>query len=214
MAVVCSVCTHVEAPSINHALSTGSVPVLRLASTFTLSRDALNYHRRAHLNSRSDHAADSQPISQPVPPVIRPYRGGRSRSDLRHGKTTERARERFLQAFAASGNVSQAAKRAGVGRASVYVWEEHDPEFAVAFREAGIKATEALEHEAWRRAKDGIAEPVFQHGKMVGTIQRYSDQLLMFLLKARAPERYRDRVDVSVTPVIKAVAGFDPAALV
>jgi hypothetical protein len=107
--------------------------------------------------------------------------------------------------------MSAAAKTARVNRNTVYQWEEHDPEFAVAFRQAGIQATEVLEKEAWRRAKDGIAEPVYQHGKQVGTIQRYSDQLLMFLLRARAPERYRDRVDVSVTPVIKAVAGFDPA---
>lgn len=78
-------------------------------------------------------------------------------------------------------------------------------------RQADLQATEVLEQEAWRRAREGIAEPVYQHGKEVGTIQRYSDQLLMFLLRARAPERYRDRVDVSVTPVIKAVAGFDPA---
>jgi Helix-turn-helix domain len=136
--------------------------------------------------------------------------------DLRLAKSrrteqTSRARERFLDAYASTGNLSAAARLAGVNRTTVYQWEEHDETFAAAFREAGIQATEALEREAWRRAKDGIPEPVFQHGKLVGTIQRYSDQLLMFLLKARAPERYRDRVDVSVTPVIKAVAGFDPA---
>jgi len=98
-----------------------------------------------------------------------------------------------------------------INRHTVYQWLEHDDQFAAAFNEAGVRATEVLEREAWRRAKDGIAEPVYQHGKEVGTIQRYSDQLLMFLLRARAPERYRDRVDVSVTPVIKAVAGFDPS---
>ncbi len=48
----------------------------------------------------------------------------------------------------------------------------------------------------------------------VGTIQCYSDQLLMFLFRARAPERYRDRVDVSVAPIIKAVAGFDPTDVI
>jgi len=78
-------------------------------------------------------------------------------------------------------------------------------------RAAATQATEVLEQEAWRRARDGVAEPVYQHGKQIGTIQRYSDNLLMFLLRARAPERYRDRVDVSVTPIIKAVAGFEPA---
>jgi len=86
--------------------------------------------------------------------------------------------------------------------------------FAAAFREADLKATEVLEREAWRRANEGFAEPVYQHGKLVGTVQRYSDNLLMFLLRARAPERYRDRVDVSVAPIIKTVAGFDPADVV
>jgi len=101
-----------------------------------------------------------------------------------------------------------------VSRASIYQWQEHDAEFTVAMREAGITATEALETEAWRRARDGVDEPVYQHGKLVGTITRYSDNLLMFMLRARAPERYRERVDVSVQPVIKAVAGFDPADVV
>jgi len=91
------------------------------------------------------------------------------------------------------------------------VWQENEPEFVLAMRQADLQATEVLEKEAWRRAEQGVAEPVYQHGKQVGTIQRYSDQLLMFLLRARAPERYRDRVDVSLTPTIKAVAGFVPA---
>jgi hypothetical protein len=189
----CSVCTHSQAPAIDAALSAHAVPVTTLATQFNVTRDLLNWHRRKHLNLSLPHP--------PIGPVAK----------LRREQTQPRARERFLQVYAQCGNVTHAAKLAGVGRATVYIWEEHDAEFALAFRQAGIQATEVLEKEAWRRAKDGIAEPVYQHGKQVGTIQRYSDQLLMFLLRARAPERYRDRVDVSVTPVIKAVAGFDPA---
>jgi hypothetical protein len=91
------------------------------------------------------------------------------------------------------------------------VWAEHDQEFALAFKQADLQATESLEKEAWRRARDGFAEEVWQHGKLVGTIQRYSDRLLEFMLRARRPDVYRDRVDVSVTPVIKTVAGIEPA---
>ena len=80
-------------------------------------------------------------------------------------------------------------------------------------RAADVQATETLEHEAWRRARDGVAEPVYQHGKLVGTVQRFSDSLLMFLLRARRPDVYKERVDVSTT-VIKAVAGFEPADVV
>jgi hypothetical protein len=87
----------------------------------------------------------------------------------------------FLDAFAQTGIVRAAAEAAGVGRASVYRWLEHDDAFALAFRQAEEESTQRLEQEAFRRATRPI-EP--------------SDTLLIFLLKARRPERYRDRVDV------------------
>jgi hypothetical protein len=196
----CSVCSHPEAQSINAALHAGSPSVLQLAHTHNLSRDILNYHRRAHL-------------LPPTPPP-QPHFNSLAGRNFRLANRPRNARERFLKAFAEWGNMSAAAKAAGVSRTTVYDWQEHDQEFALAFKQADLQATESLEREAWRRAREGTAEPVYQHGKQVGTIQRYSDNLLMFLLKARAPERYRDRVDVSVTPVIKAVAGFDPASVI
>ena len=204
----CSVCAHAEAPSINASLATRTTPVLTLAKTHSLSRDALNYHRRAHL-------PHELALSPQLHPNARAAVLSRSRrptpSDGAQTGTLDYARERFLKAYAACGNVTAACKRAGIGRTTFYRWQEHDEDFVLAFKQADLQATESLEKEAWRRAREGFAEPVYQHGKEVGTIQRYSDALLMFLLKARAPERYRDRVDVSVTPVIKAVAGFDPS---
>lgn len=199
----CAVCTHPDASQINDALTLRSQPVITLATQHTLSRDALNWHRRKHLEP-----------TQPAQPAA-PHHASRAISMVRAAQgTTDRTRDRFLRWYSQSGNVTYAAKRAGVERSAVYKWQEADDQFAAAFREADLKATEVLEREAWRRANDGVAEPVYQHGKLVGTIQRYSDNLLMFLLRARAPERYRDRVDVSVAPIIKSVAGFDPADVV
>jgi len=198
----CSVCTHSAADAINAALSAHTVSVTQLGREHSVSRDLLNYHRRKHLAQSSAPADIASPVDT---------RHKSSGSEVVRRETTTRARERFLKSYALYGNITRAAKAAGIGRVTVYHWQEHDPEFALAMRQADLQATEVLEQEAWRRARDGTAEPVFQHGKEVGTIQRYSDALLMFLLRARAPERYRDRVDVSVTPVIKAVAGFDPA---
>ena len=191
----CSVCSHSQCESINLALVSRAVPVTHLAQQHGITRDLLNYHRRAHLNVQD---------ARPHPPA--PQSRAAKQTDARG-----RARERFLKAYAVCGTVSTAAKAAGVTRNTIYVWAEHDESFALAMRQAELEATEVLETEAWRRARDGYSEPVYQQGKLVGTVQRYSDALLVFLLKARAPERYRDRVDVSVTPVIKAVAGFDPA---
>ena len=49
-----------------------------------------------------------------------------------------------------------------------------------------------LEEEAIRRACRGVNEPVFYRGKVCGAIQKYSDTLLIVLLKALAPAKYRE----------------------
>ena len=203
----CSVCSHSQCESINLALVSRAVPVTHLARQHNITRDLLNYHRRAHLQSQIQ---DDR--SDPPAPTLLPH-GGQNRA-VRRGNTTGRARERFLKVYALCGNVTTAAKAAGIGRATVYVWAEHDDAFAQAMRQAELEATDVLEQEAWRRARDGVAEPVYQHGKLVGTVQRFSDALLVFLLKSRAPERFRDRIDVGGQVIVKAVAGFDPASVV
>lgn len=56
----------------------------------------------------------------------------------------------------------------------------------------------ALEDEAHRRAFDGVDEPVFYKGEDCGAVKKYSDTLAIFLLKAHAPEKYRERQDLTV----------------
>lgn len=55
-----------------------------------------------------------------------------------------------------------------------------------------------LEDEARRRAVDGVDEPVFQGGELVGHVRRYSDRLLEFLLRGRRPTVYREGASVDV----------------
>jgi hypothetical protein len=63
------------------------------------------------------------------------------------------------------------------------------------------EAARALEDEAVRRARVGIRKPVLHKGKQVYVqgepmyTTEYSDSLLMFLLKAYNPERFRDRME-------------------
>jgi len=77
------------------------------------------------------------------------------------------------------------------------VWRKlvrKDSLYRAAFDEAVVVAAQALEDEAVRRAKEGYDEPVFYQGQPTGyTIRRYSEGLLMMLLKGWRPERYRDR---------------------
>lgn len=118
---------------------------------------------------------------------------------------------RFLLAFAESGNVSSAARTAGVGRSTVYVWQEHDERFLHAYREAEVQAVDALEGEARRRAL-GYDVKTFDAEGNEHTVTKYSDVLLIFLLKGARPEKYRERLDITATPqVVKAYAGFDPS---
>jgi hypothetical protein len=53
------------------------------------------------------------------------------------------------------------------------------------------EAIGGLEDEAVRRAYEGWLKPVFYQGRQCGAVRRYSDKLLMFLLKGWRPERYR-----------------------
>jgi hypothetical protein len=43
-----------------------------------------------------------------------------------------------------------------------------------------------------RRAYHGVEEPVFYKGVQCGSVTKYSDRLLMFLLQARNPAKYRE----------------------
>ena len=74
---------------------------------------------------------------------------------------------------------------------------EQDPEYAGKFSDVNEEATDALEQEARRRALEGIEEPVFYKGERVGSIRKFSDQLLMLLLMAKRPNQFRERVDVT-----------------
>jgi hypothetical protein len=96
------------------------------------------------------------------------------------------------------GNVSRACAAIHLTRTRVYEWRAADPLFAIAWDEAVEFGTDDLEEEARRRALEGVDEPVFYQGEECGVIRKYSDTLLIFLLKGRRPDRYRERVTIDV----------------
>lgn len=105
---------------------------------------------------------------------------------------------KFLAAFAAAGNVSTAAKAAGVGRQWVYKVRAENPAFATEMDAAREAAGDKLEQEAFRRAVTGVLKPVYQGGKKVGTVREYSDQLLALLLRATRPAKFRENVRTEI----------------
>jgi len=98
----------------------------------------------------------------------------------------------FLAAYGQTGNISVAARAAGIHRQRHYEWLQ-EADYAKAFDHAKEEAGDILEAEARRRAVEGCEVPVYQGGRKVGTTRRYSDLLLIFLLKGAKPEKYGDK---------------------
>lgn len=84
----------------------------------------------------------------------------------------------FLATLRETANVRFACQQAGISRKSAYAARNRSPDFARAWDDAIEDATDALEAIARKRACDS------------------SDLLLIFLLKAHRPEKYRERHDV------------------
>jgi Bacteriophage Sf6, terminase small subunit-like len=88
---------------------------------------------------------------------------------------TPKNREKFLEGLSEGLSVGAAARSAGFARRTAFEWKAEDPDFAAAWEEAYESGTDAIEEVAIARAKEK------------------SDSLLMFLLKSRRPDKYRER---------------------
>lgn len=107
-------------------------------------------------------------------------------------------KERFIKALAVSGNVLFASKAAGIDRRTSYEQCERDPIFKAAFEEARECAADRLEQEAYRRAHDGVRKPIAVNKRTLW-VREYSDTLLIFLLKAARPHKYRDNHQIALS---------------
>jgi hypothetical protein len=132
-------------------------------------------------------------------------------------------RQPFLEAYEKTGIVTLSAKAAAVHVRTVYREIDKSAEFKKQFEEAREKAVDALEAAALLRATQGIEEPVWMKNEngvpvKVDTLRRYSDTLLIFLLKANRPAKYRDIVRQEISgpgglPIQTAQVHIDMAAV-
>lgn len=120
-------------------------------------------------------------------------------------------RPTFLLALSELAVVQQACDAASINRRTAYRARKGDPGFAAAWDEAMEAGVDAAEAEAWRRAVDGVEEPVVHAGRVVKvrdaqshklvplTVRRYSDVLLITILKGRRKAVYSERTEVVST---------------
>jgi hypothetical protein len=101
----------------------------------------------------------------------------------------------FIAALVETGSPGAAAEKVGVTLRAAYKRREQDASFRAAWDAAHETSVDLLEAEARRRAYEGVSEHVYRGGEWV-EIRKYSDALLMFLLKAERPEKYRENYDV------------------
>jgi hypothetical protein len=130
---------------------------------------------------------------------------------MRKLKLTKARQECFLQALAETGSVINAVRVAGTSRTRVYEPRKADPPFASAWDDAEAIACDLLQEEARRRALEGVPQPLVSAGKLVRgddgqpiTIQRYSDGLLLALLKTHQ-RRQRNSISVPL-PLLQSPA--------
>ena len=95
----------------------------------------------------------------------------------------------FLAALESTGIVSHAAKAAEVGRRTVYDHLKADPEFYEQTRDALATADGNLQMELMRLAVEGVQQPVYCRGEVVGQSTRKNDALLVFAIRNLRQQR-------------------------
>ena len=94
----------------------------------------------------------------------------------------EHCKTPFLEEFKKHGTIGPACVAANVDRRTIQRWRHEDPAFNEKYQSAELNITEKLERTAMTRALTT------------------SDTLLIFLLKARHPEKYKERFTHELDP--------------
>ncbi|HTN14423.1 MAG TPA: hypothetical protein VL094_06425 [Sphingomonadaceae bacterium] len=98
---------------------------------------------------------------------------------LPHTTFTPERQMRFCDRLAACGNVRMACALSGISAMTAYRARRRDSLFAEVWDRALALARDHAEAVLAVRALEGIAEPVFHHGEVVGHRRRYDSKLLL-----------------------------------
>ncbi len=114
---------------------------------------------------------------------------------------TDDDRQGYLDALCETGVQYTALRKIRASHQALTRWRK-DPEFLEAEARAREEAADLLESEAFRRAHDGVTKRKFAGGGenlVEYEEQVYSDTLLMFLLKGRKPDVFKDRTATEIS---------------
>lgn len=142
-----------------------------------------------------------------------PWNKGRRKLDARRKAI-------FIATLRDTASAMKAAEAAGVCVDTAYAARKEDVEFRAQWQEAVDVALDQLLGEAFRRAVQGVAEPVVQGGRWVEyededgetkrlTITKYSDRMLEVLMRLRFGQELSQRVTVTTEGPL----GLEPEVL-
>ena len=106
--------------------------------------------------------------------------------------------EEFLDLLTKVPNIGQAALQVGVARRTVYTHFENVKGFKAKVDEALQAGVDRLAGKMWLRALVGDVKPTTVAGQRVDVVE-YPDHIGMFMLRAHAPDIYRERREVHHT---------------
>lgn len=114
------------------------------------------------------------------------------RKHVRHDGWTPERQKAFIEALAATGSVTHAARAVNMAKEGAYQLRLHPEgaEFRAAWEQALDFGVRVLVDETMERAIHGVPIPIFHKGEQVGERRWYNDRLAMFHMRHRLPDRY------------------------
>jgi len=111
--------------------------------------------------------------------------------------------QRLLSFYTVTGLVETAAQLAEVSPTlhaeSLQTSRAYKSAYALAQRDSAL----SLEERARQRALAGTEDPVFHGGEVVGYRQRFSDRLLIFLLQANHPAKFKHHGNLTMESFLR-----------
>lgn len=130
---------------------------------------------------------------------------------------------RFIEVYRQCGNIKYSCQMAGISREMFYQWKKNNKTFQRLVEEAEPEVDDTVEYAAFEEGVIGVEEPVVSSGKVMYvdeevlnedgtpqldsegkpvtkrkmlTIRRRNPTVLITLLKARLPQKYREKQQV------------------
>ena len=113
-------------------------------------------------------------------------------------------RIRFIRSYTGSGdrslgNLTKAAKAAGVSRKFISNRLLDDTIFQTLYQAAEAELKDAVRSELYRRATQGTERPIYQAGELVGTVTEYDNRLLQWLAERLMPDEFHLATRIELT---------------